>query len=59
MYSEEGLDNAVREVQEDGLSTSKATEKHGVIKETLRRWARQPLSRDFQQACGKMHATYL
>ena len=57
MYSEEGLDNAVREVQEDGLSTSKATEKHGVIKETLRRWARQPLSRDFQQACGKMHAT--
>ena len=58
MHSE-GLDNAVRQIQEDGLSISKAIEKQGVSKETLRRWARKPLSRDFQQARGKMYITYL
>ena len=58
MYSE-GLDNAVRQIQEDDLSISKAIEKQGVSKETLTRWARKPLPRDFQQARGKMYITYL
>ena len=39
-YSKETLDKAVRKIQEDGLSISKASKKHGIPKETLRQWAK-------------------
>ena len=39
-YSREALDNVVREIQEDSISISTASKKHGISKEILRQCAK-------------------